>query len=311
LIPGATTNGPASSQGQQRMGGARNQFALNVPGQRVHFNHFTLDGIENTDPNFNTYLFLPSLDALQEFKVEAGLFQAEYGRAISQVNVTSKGGTNDLHGSLFEFLRNAKLDAKNFFDSPRDPIPPFKRNQFGATVGGPLTIPHLVNGRDNLFFFFFFVDWESLRERKALTLNATVPFAEHRAGDFSAFPHAVFDPNTRVFNAAGQVTAVSQFPGNIIPASRIHPVSARVLKEFYPLPNRSTTVQANNFLNTEGRRSDSDQYLPRVDWVQSSASSWFFRYSHPTSCSTSPSTFRTRATTWMSRSAKGCSPARA
>ena len=74
LIPGATTNGPASSQGQQRMGGARNQFALNISGQRVHYNHYSLDGMENTDPNFNTYLFLPSIDALQEFKVESGLF---------------------------------------------------------------------------------------------------------------------------------------------------------------------------------------------------------------------------------------------
>ncbi|MBI3696990.1 MAG: carboxypeptidase regulatory-like domain-containing protein [Acidobacteria bacterium] len=277
LIPGATTNGPASSQGQQRMGGSRNQFALNVAGQRVHFNHFSLDGIENTDPNFNTYLFLPSLDALQEFKVEAGLFQAEYGRAISQVNVTTKGGTNDLHGSLFEFLRNAKLDAKNFFDSPRDPIPPFKRNQFGATVGGPVTIPHLIDGKNKLFFFF---DWESLRERKALTLNATVPFADDRAGSFASFPRAIFDPASRVFNDAGQVTAATQFPGNVIPASRIHPTSATVLKRFYPLPNRSLTVQANNFLNTEGGRSDSDQYTPRIDWVQSSNSSWFFRYSH-------------------------------
>jgi hypothetical protein len=98
LIPGATTNGPASSQGQQRMGGARNAFALNVAGQRVHFNHYTLDGMENTDPNFNTYLFLPSLDALQEFKVESGLFSAEYGRGIAQVNVSTKAGTNDLHG---------------------------------------------------------------------------------------------------------------------------------------------------------------------------------------------------------------------
>ncbi len=277
LIPGATTNGPASSQGQQRMGGARNQFALNVAGQRVHFNHFTLDGLENTDINFNTYLFLPSIDALQEFKVESGLFQAEYGRAISQVNVTTRAGTNRLHGTLFEFLRNAKLDAKNFFDRPRDPIPPFKRNQFGATLGGPIAIPHLVRGKDKLFFFF---DWESLRERKALTQQATVPFGEQRAGDFSRLSRLLYDPLTRVFNAAGQVTSATAFPGNRIPPNRIHPTSARVLQEFYPLPNLSQTVQANNFLNTEGRRSDSDQWTGRVDWVQSSNSNWFFRYSH-------------------------------
>ncbi len=278
LIPGATVNGPASSQGQQRMGGARNQFALNISGQRVHFNHYTLDGIENTDPNFNTYLFLPSLDALQEFKVESGIFNAEYGRAIAQVNVTTRSGANAVHGSVFEFLRNAKLDAKNFFDRPRDPIPPFKRNQFGATIGGPITIPRLVSGRDKLFFFF---DWESLRERKALTQTATVPFAQHRAGNFGDQARIIYDPRTRVFNAAGQVSqAPAPFAGNIIPNNRIHAVSARVLQEFYPLQNQSTTVQANNFLNTEGRRSDSDQWTWRADWVESSNSNWFFRYSH-------------------------------
>ena len=78
LTPGATTNGPSSSQGRQRMGGQRNSFALNVGGQRVHYNHYSLDGIENTDLNFNSYMLLPSVDALQEFKVEAGLFDAEY-----------------------------------------------------------------------------------------------------------------------------------------------------------------------------------------------------------------------------------------
>ncbi len=280
LTPGATTFGPASSQGQQRMGGARNAFSLNVSGQRVHFNHYTLDGIENTDPNFNTYLFLPSLDALQEFKVESGLFQAEYGRAISQVNVSMRSGTNDLHGSLFEFLRNARLDAKNYFDRPSDPIPPFKRNQFGATVGGPVMIPKLVHGRDRLFFFF---DWESLRERKALTRTGLLPVAVERSGDFSAFSRTIYDPNTRAytFNAAGAaagVTSVSAFPNNIIPAARIHPVSARVLTEFYPLPNAPGT--ATNFLSNEGRRSDSDQYTPKIDWNQSANSRWFFRYSH-------------------------------
>ena len=92
LTPGATTNGPSSSQGRQRMGGQRNSFALNVGGQRVHYNHYSLDGVENTDLNFNSYMLLPSVDALQEFKVEAGLFDAEYGRAIAQINASTKVG---------------------------------------------------------------------------------------------------------------------------------------------------------------------------------------------------------------------------
>src|SRR5262245_40441539 len=131
LIPGATSNGPSSSQGKQRMGGQRNSFALNVSGQRIHFNHYSLDGIENTDLNFNSYMLLPSVDALREFKVESGLFDAEYGRAIAQLNVSTKSGTNQFHGTLFEFLRNSALDAKNYFYRPApEPIPPFKRNQY-------------------------------------------------------------------------------------------------------------------------------------------------------------------------------------
>lgn len=275
LIPGATTNGPASSQGQQRMGGARNSFALNVAGQRVHFNHYSLDGVENTDPNFNTYLLLPSLEALQEFKVEAGLFQAEYGRAIAQVNVTTRGGTNELHATLFEFLRNAKLDAKNFFDRPNDPIPPFKRNQFGFVVGGPVYIPRAFDGRNKLFFF---ANYEGLRERKALTQLATVPFREQRGGDFSAVNRTIYDPLTRTFSGS-TVLDTQPFPGNRIPANRIHPTSARVLTEFYPLPNLSQTVQANNFLNTESRRTDSNLWSFRGDWVESTQSNWFLRYS--------------------------------
>src|SRR5260370_11616168 len=165
LTPGATTNGPASSQGQQRMGGARNAFSLNVAGQRTSNNHYELDGVENTDPNFNTYLFLPSVDALQEFKVESGTYGAEHGRGLSQINMSTRSGTNEFHGALFEFLRNSDLEAKNFFD-PKEPIAPFKRNQFGCTLGGPFTIPKVYNGRDKLFFFF---DYEGLRERNAQT----------------------------------------------------------------------------------------------------------------------------------------------
>ena len=116
LIPGATTNGPSSSQGKQRMGGQRNSFALNVAGQRIHFNHYSLDGVENTDLNFNSYMLLPSVDALEEFNIVSGLFDAEYGRAIAQVNVSTKSGSNKLRGTVFEFLRHSSLDAKNYFD---------------------------------------------------------------------------------------------------------------------------------------------------------------------------------------------------
>jgi hypothetical protein len=273
LIPGATTNGPPSAQGVQRMGGQRTSFALNVSGQRIHFNHYSLDGVENTDLNFNSYMLLPSVDALQEFKVESGLFDAEYGRAIAQVNVSTKSGGNNFHGTLFEFLRNSALDAKNYFDRPNEKIPPFKRNQYGATLTGPVAIPKLFNGRDRLFFMF---NWEGLRERKALTATPSLPLTAWRNGDFTGFA-TIYDPATRVFDAAGNVTqAPTPFANNRIPANRINPVSQKLLA-FYPLPQQERTGA--NFVNNEARRLDGDQYTYRIDFTESSKSSWFFRHS--------------------------------
>ena len=294
LIPGATTNGPSSSQGKQRMGGQRNSFALNVSGQRIHFNHYSLDGIENTDLNFNSYMLLPSVDALREFKVESGLFDAEYGRAIAQINVSTKSGTNQFHGTLFEFLRNSALDAKNYFDRPNDPIPPFKRNQYGATVSGPVILPK-INGRDRLFFLF---NWEGLRERKALTGTPSLPLTDWRNGDFSGLCQTgfdanglcipapagsslsaiqLYDPDTRVFDAAGNViTPPTAFRRNLIPIKRFNSVSKKLL-DFFPLPQREQTGA--NFVNNEARRIDADQFTYRVDFTESSKSNWFFRHS--------------------------------
>ncbi len=268
LIPGATTNGPASSQGQQRMGGARNSFALNVAGQRVHFNHYALDGMENTDPNFNTYLFLPSIDALQEFKVESGVFGAEYGRGIAQINVTTKSGTNQLHGVAFEFLRNSYFDARNFFARVN---PPFKRNQFGGTISGPVVIPKIFNGKDKLFFMF---NYEGLRERRSLTQTGTLPDARFRSGNFGFLNRAagIRDP----FNPG------TVFPNATIPESRISPTSRKVLNDFYPLPNQGgggALGIANNYLNDEGRRTDGNQFTARADWTGTQNQTYFFRFS--------------------------------
>ncbi|MBM3776559.1 MAG: carboxypeptidase regulatory-like domain-containing protein, partial [Acidobacteria bacterium] len=268
LIPGATTAASPSVVNQLRMGGARADFTLVVSGQRLSYNHYTLDGVENTDVNFGSYYLLPSIDALQEFRVETGLFPAEYGRGTSQVNVTTRTGTNAFHGSVFEFVRNAKFDAKNFFDRPAAPIPPFKRNQFGAVVGGPVV-------RDKVFFM---ANFEGLRERKALTQVATVPVVPQRAGDFSGF-RPVYDPASRVFNAAGQVVSTLPFANSLIPANRIHRVARRVLDGFVPVPNSTVSPGAGLYVNDEGRRSDSDQFTARGDWAQNASSSWFARFS--------------------------------
>jgi hypothetical protein len=266
LTPGVTTNGPASSQGQQRMGGARNQFAMNVAGQRVHFNKYTLDGMENTDPNFNTYLFLPSIDALQEFKLESGVFTAEYGRAIAQINASTKSGGNEFHGTAFAFVRNSFFDARNFF-APTNP--PFKRNQFGGTFSGPVILPRVFDGRNKLFFMF---NYEGLRERRALTQTGTLPDARYRSGNFGFLNKVIrnpFDNN-------------NPFPNATIPDSLISPTSRRVLDEFYPLPNQpggGPQGITNNYLNDEGRRTDGDQFSIRGDLTAIQNNNFFFRFS--------------------------------
>ena len=169
LVPGSQLAAEGSQNSTQ--GGA-----LSVNGAREQSNNFLLDGVDNNDPYINQYVALPSVDAIQEFKVQSSDYSAEYGRASgAQINVVMKSGTNAFHGSLFEYFRNRSLDAKNYFDLPGCTpgsapgtcagIPALQRNQFGGTVGGPVL-------KDKTFFF---VSYEGLRLRQANTRVATVP----------------------------------------------------------------------------------------------------------------------------------------
>jgi hypothetical protein len=169
LVPGSQL--PAQGSQNSTQGGA-----LSVNGAREQSNNFLLDGVDNNDPYINQYVTLPSVDAIQEFKVQSSDYSAEYGRGGgAQINVVLKSGTNAFHGTLFEYFRNRSLDAKNYFDFPActptsvpgkcGGIPALQRNQFGGTLGGPL--------RKNKTFFF--ISYEGLRLRQATTRTATVP----------------------------------------------------------------------------------------------------------------------------------------
>lgn len=171
LVPGAHL--PAEGSQNSTQGGA-----ISVNGAREQSNNFLLDGVDNNDPYINQYVALPPVDAIQEFKVQSSDYSAEFGRGGgAQVNVILKSGTNQFHGSLFEYFRNRRMDAKNYFDFPNctagsapgtcGDIPRFDRNQFGGTLGGPL--------RKNKTFFF--LAYEGLRLRQATTRQATVPTA--------------------------------------------------------------------------------------------------------------------------------------
>src|SRR2546425_10120287 len=150
LSPNVSYGFNSSQQADERQGGSRAAQNISVAGQRSEFNHFPLDGVENTDVNFNTYVVLPSIDALQEFKVQTGIFPAEFGRATTQINVSTKAGTNQFHGTVFEFLRNDKLDAKQYAFAGERPKDPLKWNQYGFALGGPVWLPKIYNGKDRL-----------------------------------------------------------------------------------------------------------------------------------------------------------------
>jgi hypothetical protein len=265
LTPNVSASFSGSGSSGPRQGGDRSNQQLSIGGGRREWNYFTLDGINNTDVNFNSYIFLPSIDALQEFKVQTGVYSAELGRELGQVSVTTKAGTNVYHGAVFEFVRNNEFDALPYAFAGTVPASsPFKWNQFGFTLGGPVQLGPMFNGRDKLFFM---TNYEGFRLRNQRETLFSVPSVAMRNGDFSQISTVLRDP---VRNAP--------FPGNLIPRDRMSAVSLALL-DYYPSPNQPTTSLANNYLAVNQNRTDKNQFTTRLDWVESSQSTWYGRYS--------------------------------
>jgi carboxypeptidase family protein len=265
LTPNATTLSPSAGQAGSRQGGDRANQSISVAGQRIMFDNFTLDGVNNTDPNFNTYVVLPSIDALQEFKVQTGVYPAEFGHNSTQINVSTKPGGNQYHGALFEFLRNDTLDAKPYAFAANPPAKsPFKWNQYGFELDGPVRIPKVFNGRDRLFFM---ANYESFRQRRNFNGLYSVPTAAMFAGDFSGVANTIYDPSTK-----------APFPGNLIPQGRIDPISKKLLNYFSPA-NIATSKLSNNFQRVGSAPINKDQFISRMDYVESAKSQWTGRYS--------------------------------
>ncbi|MCI0620652.1 MAG: carboxypeptidase regulatory-like domain-containing protein [Acidobacteria bacterium] len=213
----------------------------------------------------------PPVETVAEVKIMANSYAAEYGGSNGGVIVaTTKSGTNELHGSLFEYLRNEKLDAANFFAPIQDgkkQRAPLRYNVFGGAVGGPVVFPKLYHGKDKTFFFFAY---EGSRRRDGAISTLTVPTALERAGDFSQSRNAagavipIYDPDSTQ-NVGGRFTR-TQFPGNRIPSARIDPVAAKVAS-FYPLPNRTpdSLAGANNFRSNFVNGVTRNNYTAKVD----------------------------------------------
>ncbi len=293
LAPNVSYGFGTAGQQRQMQGGQRSEQNISVAGQRSEFNRFTLDGIENTDSNFNSYVFLPSIDALQEFKVQTGVYPAEFGRATSQVNVSTKSGTNDLHGSFFEFFRNEQLDANNYRFVATDvrERDPFVRNQFGFVLGGPVRIPKLYNGKDRLFFM---TNFEGLRDRKGNPRVSDVPSKSLRDGNLAGIRSpqgaalTIYDPLTRARD--GSRIVAQPFPDNRVPENRFHPKAVKLL-DYYPLPNIATTALTRNYQVMRVRKQDGDQVNVRLDFAEKSNSNWFGRWSWGNEGDLDPGTF--------------------
>jgi hypothetical protein len=213
--------------------------AYSVNGSRQNGVYYMMDGGMNTDSYRNFSGLFPNPDAIQEFSIQKNNFTAEYGNATGAVvSVVTKSGTNEFHGSMFEFLRNGAVNARNFFATSRDNL---KRSQFGGTLGGPIV--------KNRAFFFFGYQGTRLRTDPQLT-RQFLPTAAMRSGDFSGVSGTIIDPVTR-----------QPFPGNRIPADRLSPVTQAFLK-YIPVPSSPTGERFTGYQN----RPSENEYTARVDY---------------------------------------------
>ncbi len=267
--------------------GARdeNTGGFSANGVRPYQNNFILDGVDNNSLSEDlvsqqSFVIGPPPDAIQEFKVQTNSMSAEFGRSGGAVlNVTIKSGTNDLHGTVYEFLRNSDLDANNFFNNANGaPIAPFKQNQFGFSVGAPILLPKVYNGKNQTFFFF---DYQGTRIRTGNTDLASVPTDAMRAGDFSGF-NTIYDPNTTTTGQNGNVTRLP-FANNRIPLSEQNPI-ARKLMAMFPEPNVPGSANnlgiSNNYLSNPVEPNDTNQLDLRIDHRISDSDSIFGRFSY-------------------------------
>jgi outer membrane receptor protein involved in Fe transport len=220
--------------------GQEQNDSVSINGSRPNTNNYTLDGADNHDPYFNTPAVFPNPDALEEFSLQTSSYAADRGRNAGAImNAVTRSGTNKFHGTLFEFLRNEKFNARGFFANS---VPPFKRNQFGGTVGGPIR-------RDKTFFF---ASYQKTSERSTPgVLNPTVLTAEQRKGDWSG---------------AGLKTPLKDplggtFPNSVIPASRLSLPAQKFLDAFVPLPNRAP----NQFSFSSQQKIDDGQIVVKLD----------------------------------------------
>jgi hypothetical protein len=273
--------------------GGKPNFSL--AGGRTQSQSFFIDGgtAQNMRLGIGQVDVDPPVETVAEVKVLANSYSAEYGGSAGGVVIaTTKSGTNQIQGTLFEYFRNEKLDAANFFApivNNQKVRAPLRYNVFGGTVGGPVVVPKLYNGKDKTFFFFAY---EGSRRNEGQVRTFTVPTLAQRGGDFSANSNPIFDPaTTALVNGQNRRT---QFPGNIIPASRLDR-AARNIANFYPEPNRppDNASGANNFRANYVSLFPRNNYTAKVDHNLTMNDKLTFRYLYNSDNNTNTTVFPT------------------
>src|SRR4051794_36000441 len=231
LTPGVKSQAGPTNSGFVDRGTALSAVSIN--GGPSSLNSFIIDGGNNNSAYLADINVSPTVDAVQEFKVQSNVMSAEFGfTAGGVINIVTKSGTNTPHGSLYYFVRNDAFDARNAFAATKAP---FRYNQYGGTIGGPVVLPKIYNGKDKTFFFFNYEGWQN---RRSASNILPVPTAAQRTGDWSAvkdaagIPTLIYDPATTVANPNGSGFVRAPFAGNIIPANRLDPVALKML-QFY------------------------------------------------------------------------------
>jgi hypothetical protein len=289
LAPGITPGQAGENLSGASTFNPRGASNFNALGSQANSNAWLIDGIDNNEFTFNTVIVQPSVEQVREFKVLSGVFSAEFGRGAGVVSVSTKAGTNQMHGTAYEFLRNDAFDARNFFvrkvvqpdgSLVKDPVPPLDRHQFGGALGGALVIPGVYDGHSRTFFF---ADYAGIKERRGVTTVNTVPTAATRNGDFSNYRDKngnlilIYDPLTTRLDAQGH-TIRDPFPNNMIPADRLN-VVGRNIASIYPLPNTGSG-SFDNYISTPDREITDKAFSGRVDHRVSDSDSFFVRFNY-------------------------------
>jgi hypothetical protein len=273
LAPGITPGQAGENLSGASTFNPRGASNFNALGSQANANAWLVDGIDNNEYTFNTVIVQPTVESVREFKVLTGTFSAEFGRGAGVVSVSTKSGNNEWHGTAFEYLRNEKFDAKNFFALPTAPKAPLDRHQYGASLSGPI-----VKNKT-----FFFVDYAGLREDRGQVFVNTVPTEATRRGDFSDYRDRngnlilVYDPLTTAPNPSGSGFVRSPFPGNVIPANRLDQVGLNVAS-IYPLPNGPGNFD--NYTSTVNRSTRDNSFTARIDHRQGDRDSFFVRFAY-------------------------------